>query len=229
MITNYGEICVPSFDLLENKLISLNSDKNLNYDNINDNGYCIFKSDFSNLIFELEKKFTILKQNEAGNICMPVMPIKGENNIIHTRNEQPLHCDNAHSGTPPDFICLFCESNSTYGGESIIKKIDENFLIPDLESIFSDKITYVKNKKSYDVFLLEYLKGKIYSSYSPFCDYYELLNIKQYYALKKIHEKLFESPMLSYKIKPNEVIILNNRKFLHGRTKLFGNRKMLRL
>lgn len=229
MQTNYGNLSIPIMNIEENNTIKLESENFFSMKSLVSNGYCIFRTEINILEDILKCYFDILPQNSLGLKRMPVTPIGGEKNLVHTREEQPLHSDNAHSDNPPDFICLFCEKNSKYGGDSIIKKLDESFLSERLAPLFLEKVKYRKNGKEHEVLVLEIEKGVIQSRYSPFCDYYELQSIEQHTALKEFHSLLSKNPLFTYKLSSGEAIILDNKRFLHGRTKFVGNRKIIRL
>lgn len=95
--------------------------------------------------------------------------------------------------------------------------------------LFLEEVEYIKGDNSCKVKVLEEVRGKIYSTYSPFCDFYKLNSKEQFLALENFHQILGHAPTLTYKLNSNEAIILDNRCFLHGRTKFVGNRKMIRL
>jgi len=230
MLTNYGFIKIPIFS---KDTVSMYSKNSFDSSFFKEQGYCIFNGHYESIKSieksDIYKGFEVISQNNLGIKYMPVTPVDGESAYIHNRKEQPLHVDNAHSNSIPDFISLVCLENASYGGETYLKKIDDSFDCAELAPLFDEPVTYIKHGVCHEVFILERENTNIITRYSPFCDFYEFKNYSQYIAMIYFHNKIYRSPTLSYKLKPGEAIILDNYKYMHGRSVFSGQRDIIRV
>lgn len=163
-----------------------------------------------------------------------------------------IHTDGPQINTPPRFLIMTCLQNSKSGGESIIvngekifnhikdqKKKYYNILKKKIyferrgftknnSYIFKKPIFHIKNKK---LQFFRYLKDYILSAYKlKKISLPESLKAALIYFDKCLENKKFQK---KYKMKIGDIIIINNHKLAHGRSKFSINkhnqRKILRV
>lgn len=145
----------------------------------------------------------------------------------------PLHTDRAVMRKPPNLLFLFCKESANVGGESILvdiqpvfKKLQKRYqenspLVAKNSVIFSDK----KN----------FFKGSIIQSLSNHHYFLRFRDDSFSYFNRKLIDFLpeFYSVIDDYtyklKLSKNHGYIINNGRFLHGRTSFEGKRELWRL
>jgi hypothetical protein len=151
---------------------------------------------------------------------------------LNSNRAQPLHTDGHYNDITPKFIALYCEIQSITGGYSQVisaKKIHD--FIFDMNSkilpcLFdTNSVNYVRKspngngvfKYSKPLFVLQ-PDGKIGINYNPIMfqiqaskNIENCLRFINYYTNNPVNQIIF-------KLKPNEILIIDNQLFLHGRT-----------
>jgi alpha-ketoglutarate-dependent taurine dioxygenase len=144
------------------------------------------------------------------------------------------HTDRSTLDTPPNILLLYCKSQSGEGGESTL--VDMKSVISEIanDSDFENHPIFEKNSVIFDDgrschkgSIIERIEdGSFYLRYRN--DEFGYFNSKILHHLKRIEEVISNHRVL-FKLKNNQGYIINNGRFLHGRTEFKGEREMWRL
>jgi alpha-ketoglutarate-dependent taurine dioxygenase len=132
----------------------------------------------------------------------------------------PLHTDCSYLDKPADVVTLYCMQNSESGGESLLLNINKIIpLLPQdhLQLLLTRKFRiYSKEypilEQSGPLYLVRYSIDEMLSSY-PESDHESLRS-----TLAPLNNLLNDSAhYLTFKLQPNDCLLVNNRTSLHGR------------
>jgi len=151
-----------------------------------------------------------------------------------TSDKLLLHTDRGTSSEiPPKYLLLYCEEASIDGGESIL--VDGYKVLNDLENsnetlveyFFSNnECIYDNGCEKYSGAVIDEFQGeyilRIYLDKRVVKDTFYYLNLEYFNTL--LNKYKFEIVL-----KKNQALIINNWRFIHGRNKFKGFRKMLRV
>ncbi|WP_392476274.1 TauD/TfdA family dioxygenase [Nostoc sp. C110] len=162
---------------------------------------------------------------------------------LNSNSAQPMHTDGHFKEKSPKYLCLYCCEQAKNGGFSQMVFADDvysyikSLSLEIAEQLFSEYIEYSRRRPKGGLF--KYNKklffrrndGKIGISYNPI-----MYEIK---ADKKIEQALTlinyftnkPSSQTIFRLQPNEMLILDNERVLHGRTSFdrTSRRKLKRL
>ncbi|RYD58638.1 MAG: hypothetical protein EOP56_03365 [Sphingobacteriales bacterium] len=141
--------------------------------------------------------------------------------IVSTTNYVfPLHTDSCCLEKPADVVVLYCVTNASEGGESLLANVND--IIPLLPE---DYVDFLLNRR-YDInmrpfVLLEKVEGTYHirlqlGDMLAFCRPDEKEQMQE--ELKMLIDVLADpANFITVKLKPDECLIVNNRTCLHGR------------
>lgn len=199
------------------------------------------KNGFSLISFSKNKNFIDILEWASDLLGPPVPnsanPDKFYSKIIAEENgkyfanthfTQPLHTDDAHILTTPRIITLFCEYQAAEGGITTLVKFSD--IYQKLSSQLNN--TILEHLYSKDAIELEGVKGIIQR---PFFYHLEknlnglvfpafLFNIKAKNNVLEIFKKMTDliherKNQIRFKLNPGELLLIDNFRVLHGRTK----------
>lgn len=138
---------------------------------------------------------------------------------------QPIHTDEGYTSIYPKYVVLYCQSESTIGGCSIIVKFNPLFeLIKNnyplsIDKLFSQNALKVYNANGCETKpLLFNFDDNVGISYSPVLKKLvgdeDILDVFKFIT-SYVHDVRNQ---IRFKLKKNQLLILDNRKVLHGRT-----------
>lgn len=148
---------------------------------------------------------------------------------------QPIHTDEGYTKQYPKFIALHCHSESTSGGASIIVKLKPLLEIisgcypTTIEQLFDVNSLLVHNASGCEnkPLLFNFDNDKVGISYSPVLKKIEC-NHQVAEIFKFITAYVHDvKNQLRFKLKKNQILILDNRITLHGRTSFAKTEKRI--
>lgn len=151
---------------------------------------------------------------------------------------QPIHSDDAHTSCPPEVISLYCESQSTHGGLStlcLFKDIYKKILVPrmnQIESLLKEDCLKINGMKGELLRPLLVRRGPYhFGCYLPSILYSMELSSESFNVFKEIMNFVHNPQnQIRIKLKPGQVLLLENSRAYHGRTTFptSEQRRMLR-
>ena len=149
----------------------------------------------------------------------------------HTDHEFPFHTDCSYESSPPEYMALFVLEQDQLGGGQF-----EVIQVSDVINLLSKKSRKILSKKDFKISVpMEFRKAKdidhIYGSiildhhqvrYRP-----DILLDQKYNALDELESIISQVPKHIPKLEKYTMILLNNRKYLHARTKILDSRRHL--
>lgn len=194
-------------------------------------GYCIVRNSamdadtfMKTIADRVGKSFTV-STSKVGTIPYDIVQDRGSydeiNPIISSTNRVfPLHTDCCYMQRPADIVVLYCIENSNKGGESTLLHVNKFLpLLPEpyidflLQTDFHmQSFSYRVLEKHNDSYYIRYQLTDMLQ-YSPKGTEQELED-----GLKILTDTLSNPDIFTtFKLKPNECLIVNNRTCLHGR------------
>ncbi len=158
--------------------------------------------------------------------------------LATTNQAHLMHTDGPFEIEPPKIVAMQCEIPSTIGGisqivygESVYEYLKENHL-QELQRLFTHSLTITRGDQTATRAIFVEREGKIRIAFrsDSFISISIPISIKK--AFDIIHEYVNNiSNQLMLKLKPHQIIILENTSILHGRTSFPDNevRKLNRL
>ena len=209
----------------------------------NNTGYCIIH----NLLVTPEEFLDIINQQIAssfttsvgknGKVFYDTVADRGsdmglsKNTVLSTTSQAfPLHTDCSCLERPADVVTLYCVQSSSKGGESMVANIK---LI--LKKLTPDYIDFLL-KTPFPFYSVRYpILEKNRGSYYVRFSHVELMasvSDEEYAAITNqlapfIRELNDPANSITYKLNPNDCLIVNNRTCLHGRTAFEDNSERL--
>lgn len=169
--------------------------------------------------------------------CKPYVLVSEDNKINKLGFSQLglfPHTDRSVLKNPPDLVLLWCEQAADEGGESLFvdmrqtlenlrrKKLSLYQDIMETTAIFSDE-----NHSDFNFSNIFYKEGA--STYVRFRnDNFIFVPPKYFNAYKELID-LINNNIICFKLLKGEVVILNNKRMLHGRNQFSGHRVLYRL
>jgi hypothetical protein len=144
---------------------------------------------------------------------------------------QPLHTDQGHTTQCPRYVALYCFSQATSGGYSIVVQFEE--LYKQLINQFGDLVDLLFIKDAVTVqnmfrelskpILIKLEDGKVGISYSPVLQ--KMYCSDQIFQLFDFITSYVHNPInqIRLKLKENQILLLDNCLCLHGRTGFSNN------
>lgn len=189
---------------------------------------------FGSLVSQNSKKEKIIKIQVKKNYKKRTpkkYSLKNKLRYHQTNTGGSIHTDGPQLNTSPKILIMGCSNQSTDGGESIIvngKKIFNKLKIKEQKTLmqkfyferrgFNKKIfkksIFEQNKK---IFIFRYLKEYLLKAYEL-----KKLSLTKYqiYVLKKLDSLLNKkNNQIQFKLKKNQVVVINNHICAHGRKK----------
>jgi len=143
------------------------------------------------------------------------------------------HTDRSTINKPPNILILYCKQQSKKGGETVLidmKKVLDFCLNKYPSNCFmlnKNSVIFDDGKDKYKGSLIEFLEDGSYGLRFR-NDRFGYFNSDIIDYLPEFY-KLIEYNKITIKIPPNCGYIINNRRFLHGRSEFNGSREMWRL
>lgn len=205
---------------------------------IHKNGYTIINDintidEFVSLASSLG---SLVVQKDAEE-CKPYVLVSEKNQINKLGfSQQGLfpHTDRSVLMNPPDLVLLWCQQPADEGGESLFVDMrhileqlkTENFYLyqemMEATAIFSDE-----NHSDFNFSNIFYKEGS--STYIRFRhDNFIFLSPRYFKTYEKLIN-LINKNTIHFKLLKGEVVILNNKRVLHGRNEFLGHRVLYRL
>lgn len=169
--------------------------------------------------------------------CKPYVLVSEKNNINKLGFSQLglfPHTDRSVLQNPPDLVLLWCQQPSENGGESLfvdMRQALENlknksfFIYQEMlkvSAVFSDE-----NHSDFNLFNLFYKNGS--STYIRFRNDDFIFFPPKFRMLYEELLTLIKDNITVFKLMKGEVVILNNKRVLHGRNEFDGHRALFRL
>ncbi|GEM_PF-2184817 len=156
-----------------------------------------------------------------------VMAEKNGKFFVNSNLTQPIHTDEGHTSVFPRYISLYCETPSASGGIStlvhskgLLKNLKINFG-DNIRLLFDQNAVCVKNVSGYESksLLIRLKDGRTGISYSPIlrglsCD--EPIFDVYSGITKYVHDP---ENQIRFRLSKNQLLIIDNCRVLHGRTK----------
>ncbi|OGT38682.1 MAG: hypothetical protein A3F11_03560 [Gammaproteobacteria bacterium RIFCSPHIGHO2_12_FULL_37_14] len=203
------------------------------FDILNNRGFVLVSIEANTDIHNIttwQNKFLGLSMEDRGHdkgFYSTVMAEKDGKFFVNSNLTQPIHTDEGHTSLLPRYISLYCKTSSTYGG--ITTLVDSAKLIKILENDFGNKMQYLFDKEAIQVrnvsgcesknILMLLPDGRTGISYSPILR--ELTCNKTIFEMYSVITKYVHDPLnqIRFKLAKNHLLILDNCRVLHGRTK----------
>ncbi|USE39516.1 TauD/TfdA family dioxygenase [Endozoicomonas sp. SCSIO W0465] len=184
---------------------------------LQENGYCIIRG---STIQELQKF-----ASDLGQIVYTTEVQVNINSraLVTSDRELKLHTD--HHAV--NYIAWYCHKQSTAGGESVL--LDTNLILPKLSN---HDVQALRGIHAYE--------HKVFdddAEQHPILSKSESNDLEVYYSywlmddkdrvnihFQKLKELIEESKPLKFRLEANDVLILNNKRVLHGRTEIQGDK-----
>lgn len=205
-------------------------------------GFCIIRNQLTSpeellgiVNKQIAKSFTI-SSGKDGKVFYDTVADRGtdtdsKNTVLSTTNEAfPLHTDCSYLERPADVVTLYCVQNSYKGGESIathinsiLKKLTPQYINFLLETPFPFySVRYPILEKSKDGYYVRFSQVELMASVSD-----EECAVIANQLAPFIGELNDPANYTTYKLNPNDCLIVNNRTCLHGRTAFEDNSERL--
>ena len=218
------------FDIIENK-------KGLNLlETFYNYGFVILRSTpkKKNFILRFANSLGVVRPTNFGKL-FNVKSKKKVSDLAYTSHALPAHTDNPYRKPIPGIQILHCIKNSSDGGYSTLtdgfsvanymqKKYKNYFKL--LTSV-KIRFTYVSSKTILENWgeTIELDKKGMFKSIrlSPRLDYVPIIKkdkLHQFYKARSLFIKLCNSKkfMIKFKLRPGDIMIMDNHRTLHGRT-----------
>ncbi len=213
--------------------------KNNVNDSLKDKGWCWlrlnFKHNYEEIVTFLEKGGNeIIK--DSGIEKRNYTRIKSSQKGIYFANTcfgQPLHMDDAHTNLPPRFITLYCQKTAQTGGISTLCLLQECLSSLSKKSIpntaFAKKALTINGSHGLlqKPLFIKLENKKIGSSFPSIL--FEIQCRKDIFSFYKYILDYIHDPahQIRFKMLPKDLLVLDNYRVFHGRTKFFKSSKRL--
>ncbi len=191
----------------------INKNKSLNH-----NGYIIYKNISDDEVNHLLNHFGIIIHENF------VTADINSKSLTNSFKKLSLHTDHHKA----DLVCLFCITQSESGGESIL--LDTRNFLEKFSSLEKEILSsiYLKEHKVFkndpDFYpLLTNLNDFYYSYWLVKND----LTTQQSSVLNKLKNLIENEMLIQFKLQNNSLLILDNKRMLHGRTEILENQKRI--
>lgn len=147
----------------------------------------------------------------------------------HSNTAQPLHTDASYESNTPDIVFFYCVKQADTGGDTLfLDAIDLVYLLKKINEPLLDQLINVK---------VRFKKGNDYKERSIISyDHKGILLTWNYYRVEKtdLNEEMIENfanildkmkdHFFHVNIKPNDILLFQDERLLHGRESFVGNR-----
>ena len=143
--------------------------------------------------------------------------------LLNSEHTMPFHCDH-----PDTKVILWkCLKQTSEGGASLlidIEKIILNEFSAEEREVLSNIKIKIPESKSFASLFDKESKG---ICYTPWLIKRSDLSSEEALALKKLQTKIEEAEILRILLQPGDILIINNKKVLHSRESIKGNKDRL--
>ncbi|PVZ72014.1 TauD/TfdA family dioxygenase [Pelagibaculum spongiae] len=148
----------------------------------------------------------------------------GSKNLVTSDRALPLHTD--HHAI--DYIAWQCHQQTSVGGHtllldttSIIKRFSDDELDALKQIDLYEHKVFDQDKSTHP--LITQTESKLFNIYFSFW----LVNEqdRSHPAVKKLTQLIKISKPIKFKLQPGQLLVINNRRMLHGRTAIEGNKE----
>ena len=185
---------------------------------------------FTNELSSIQEYFgRIIKHNRSGNDGISLIsPMEGYPNYFGTTNEATgLHTDGSASPRPPQIVILQCEIPSKKGGDSQLLSCKalydylSNFHSEQLHTLFDpEAFTIIRDKETYTRPVFYFYDDRVFTVFRA----NGIADVKISSKASKAFELAIEfthdiKNILQFKLRKNQVLIIDNTAVMHGRTR----------